>query len=89
MTATEASLKFPFSRGNDPINPPPEYARLRAEPQLVRARLWNGSSTWLLTRWADVREVLGSPDFSVDSEKAEKIVPVLDRWAELIRRVNG
>jgi probable F420-dependent oxidoreductase len=26
---------------------------------------------------------------SVDSEKAEVILPVLDRWAELMRRVNG
>lgn len=59
---------FPFARLN-PLDPPPEYARLRSEAPMARAKLYNGEEVWLVTRWKDVREVLASPHFSVDPGK--------------------
>ena len=57
---------FPFQRRGNPLNPPPEYARLRAEQPLAKVTLWDGSTAWIATRWEDVRAILGSPHFSVD-----------------------
>lgn len=42
-----------------PFDPPPEYARLRAEEPVVRVLCPTGMTAWLVTRYADAREVLG------------------------------
>jgi len=42
-----------------PLDPPPEYAKYRHEKPVVQARLWNGKLIWLLTRYDDVRAMLG------------------------------
>jgi cytochrome P450 len=48
-----------------PLDPPPEYGRLRAEQPIFRVSIWEGRlSPWLVTRHADARTVLGSPAFS-------------------------
>jgi cytochrome P450 len=44
-----------------PLDPPPEYARLRQEAPVARAWMWEGRATpWLITRWEDARTILAS-----------------------------
>ncbi|MFI7545734.1 cytochrome P450 [Actinoplanes sp. NPDC049599] len=42
-----------------PFEPPPEYAHLRAAPQVVRVACPTGLNAWLVADYAGVREVLG------------------------------
>jgi cytochrome P450 len=42
-------------------NPHPVYAQLREESSVHRITMPNGSSAWLVTRYADVRQVLMDP----------------------------
>ncbi len=67
-----ASLEaFPFSR-TDKLKPPPQYAQYREARPVARVRLWDGSPAWLVTRYEDVRAVLGDRSFSVDPAKGLK-----------------
>jgi cytochrome P450 len=59
----DAIPAFPFAR-TTPLDPPPIYATLRAESPITRARLWDGSVVWLITRYDDVRAVLSDNRFS-------------------------
>jgi cytochrome P450 len=62
MTDTTAELlpALPLPREWEaPFDPPPEYARLRAESPVVRVSCPTGIDAWLVTRYADVRQVLG------------------------------
>ena len=44
-----------------PLDPPPDYARLRQEAPVTRVSLWDGRATpWLVTRWEDARTILSS-----------------------------
>jgi cytochrome P450 len=61
-------LRYPMRR-TCPFNPPPDYARLRGEAPFSRVRLWDGSQPWLLTRYADMREVLSNPNFSAEPNR--------------------
>jgi cytochrome P450 len=48
-----------------PLDPPPEYARLRREAPVTRVSLWGGRATpWLITRWEDARTLLASQGVS-------------------------
>jgi cytochrome P450 len=42
-----------------PFDPPPEFAKLRAAPQVVRVSCPTGLDAWLVSDYAGVREVLG------------------------------
>src|ERR1700729_3701551 len=64
-TAAEPQLTYPMRR-TCPFDPPPEYARLRQDDPITRVRLWDGSTPWLLTRYEDMRVVLGHPRFSAE-----------------------
>jgi cytochrome P450 len=64
-TAAEPQLTYPMRR-TCPFDPPPEYARLRQDDPITRVRLWDGSTPWLLTRYEDMRVVLGHPNFSAE-----------------------
>ncbi|MGE8471584.1 MAG: cytochrome P450, partial [Paraburkholderia hospita] len=66
MVQDDTEREFPFQRRGNPLNPPLEYAHLRAEQPLAKVTLWDGSTAWIATRWDDVRAILGSPHFSVD-----------------------
>lgn len=55
---------YPFARPG-PLEPPPEYARLRAEAPLSRVTMPDGQPAWLVTRHADVALVLSDPRFGV------------------------
>lgn len=53
---------FPMER-TLPLRPPPEYTKLRKEKP-IKAKIWDGSLVWLVTRHADVNTVLSDPRFS-------------------------
>jgi cytochrome P450 len=69
MAAVTEEPQFPFARRNDPLDPPAEYAHIRLEGPVRKARLWNGQNVWLVTRWTDVRQVLSSPHVSSDVQR--------------------
>ncbi|MFC4534158.1 cytochrome P450 [Sphaerisporangium dianthi] len=57
---------YPVAR-TCPLDPPTEYRLLRAERPITRIRLeFDDSVVWLVTRYADAREILGDPRFSSD-----------------------
>lgn len=47
-----------------PLRPPPDYAQLREEKCLRKAKIWDGTSVWLAAKYNDVRKVLTDPSFS-------------------------
>lgn len=53
---------YPFRRPSL-LTPPPEYARLRESDPVARVALPGGDPVWLLTRFDDVRLVLGDARF--------------------------
>src|SRR5262245_10378145 len=78
MTVDEVSERprFPMPREREcPFDPPPEYARLRAEAPVSRVLCPTGISAWLVTRYADACEVLGDPDrFSTRAGTASHVL---------------
>ncbi|PZG41998.1 cytochrome P450 [Spongiactinospora gelatinilytica] len=58
---------FPMPRSTGyPLDPPPELTRLSHEHPVTRVRLWDGSTSWLVTRYADARALLADRRISVD-----------------------
>jgi cytochrome P450 len=60
-----------LTRGEDaPLDPPPQYARLRRETPITRISRWGGRGTpWLVTRWEDARAVLANKTVSSDTSR--------------------
>ncbi|MGV9341423.1 cytochrome P450 [Streptomyces sp. NPDC003688] len=58
-----------------PFAPDPELARLRREEPVSRVRLTGGSEAWLVTRFADARQVLADPRFSSRLTPIGVVVP--------------
>ncbi|MFK0290339.1 cytochrome P450 [Streptomyces sp. NPDC090442] len=50
-----------------PFDPPAEFGTLRAEEPISRISLPDGSWSWLATRYADIRAILGDTRFSSDT----------------------
>jgi cytochrome P450 len=67
-TVTELPL-FPFPESSDPFDLPACQERLRAEAPITRVALPTGGWAWLVSRLAEVREVLRHPAFSADMTK--------------------
>lgn len=65
---TEA-FDFQADRGNTPFDPPLRYEQLRDEHPVCQVSMWDGSKVWLITRYSDVRAVLGDDRFSADNLK--------------------
>ncbi|WP_329087391.1 cytochrome P450 [Streptosporangium sp. NBC_01469] len=58
---------FPMARATGcPFDPPPELSRRMKEAPVSRVRLWDGTTPWMVTRYADVRALLTDPRVSVD-----------------------
>lgn len=59
--------EFPMTRAAGcPLDPPPGLRTLQEEGPLAQVRLTDGSTAWLVTRYADQRAVLGDPRVSAD-----------------------
>src|SRR3982074_975652 len=55
---------YPMDRApGRPLDPPPE---LRDIGPITKVRLWDGSTPWLLSRYADQRALLADPRISAD-----------------------
>ncbi|PAK28026.1 cytochrome P450 [Streptomyces sp. alain-838] len=66
LTTDEAPL-FPMSRAEGcPFDPPPGLLALRDQGPLVKVRLWDGSTPWLVTRHAEQKSLLADSRFSAD-----------------------
>lgn len=59
---------LPGTRTN-PLDPPPEYKRLRLEQPITKVRTPRGDPAWLVTRLEDIRAVLTDKRFSSDPRK--------------------
>ncbi|WP_043625629.1 cytochrome P450 [Nonomuraea candida] len=57
-------MTLPFDRP-DPLTPPPQYARLRAEAPVARVRLPDGRPAWLVTSYDAVATVLSDRRFGL------------------------
>ncbi|MGW5648498.1 cytochrome P450 [Saccharopolyspora sp. NPDC003752] len=77
---------FPLPRRTCPFSPPPIYARLRAERQMVRVRTLDGGSAWLATRYEDVRRIMSDPRMSADRHNPG-LPPLMPGQGKLTRGV--
>lgn len=58
---------FPIDRAPGcPLDPAPELAELQRQAPLVRVRLWDGTTPWLVTRHAEQCALLGDSRVSAD-----------------------
>jgi cytochrome P450 len=59
---------FPMQKATGcPLDPPPEYAELRTERPVAKARLWDGKEVWLITGYDEIRSIFTDPRISVDN----------------------
>ncbi|WP_103500398.1 MULTISPECIES: cytochrome P450 [Streptomyces] len=59
--------EYPMTRAQGcPFDPPPTLAKQQQEGALAKVRLWDGSTPWLVTRYADQRALLADPRVSAD-----------------------
>ncbi|ASO20737.1 hypothetical protein FHR81_001705 [Actinoalloteichus hoggarensis] len=64
--------EYPMPRAQGcPFDPPPELRALQERSPLARVRLWDGSTPWLVTRYADQRAVLGDARVSADMTRPD------------------
>ncbi|WP_329344430.1 cytochrome P450 [Streptomyces sp. NBC_01352] len=63
--------EFPMERAAGcPFDPPPALQAQQDEGRLVKVRLWDGSTPWLVTRYEDQRALLLDPRVSADITSA-------------------
>ncbi|GAA3135070.1 cytochrome P450 [Planomonospora alba] len=63
MTVNEQILDYPIP-SDSALEPPPEWAELRGACPVASVRLPSGDRATLLTRYADVKQVLADPRFT-------------------------
>lgn len=64
---TVETVEFPAPRADRcPFDPPPAMQALREETPLARVRLWDGSTPWLVTRFAEQKALLSDTRVSAD-----------------------
>ncbi|WP_433517947.1 cytochrome P450 [Nonomuraea sp. CA-143628] len=68
MTSTLDTPDYPMTRAAGcPFDPPPALREKQKEGPLTKVRLWDGSTPWLVTRYADQRALLADPRVSADA----------------------
>jgi cytochrome P450 len=69
MTETLPQIPaYPMARDQGcPFDPPSPLGRLREQQPVTRVRIWNGSTPWLITRYADQRALLADRAISADT----------------------
>jgi len=78
MPVTDVNRSFPFAT-TDPLEPPPEYAKLLRTEPVCRVTIPTGDQVWLVTRHADVRRVLSDTRFSreaITGPDAPRLLPI-------------
>ena len=81
MTTTSEIPAFPMTRAAGcPFDPPPAARALQEEAPLARVKLWDGSTPWLVTRYAEQRALL---------EGAAGELPATPTGTGSISRVNN
>jgi cytochrome P450 len=64
------TISFPPQRAAGcPLDPPPAYGELRETQPVCPVTMANGQSAWLLTRYSDVKQMLGDARSSSDRSK--------------------
>ncbi|MCI2415911.1 cytochrome P450 [Saccharopolyspora sp. K220] len=59
--------QYPMVRATGcPLDPPPDLQAKQEEGPLTKVRLWDGSTPWLVTRYADQRALLADARVSAD-----------------------
>ncbi|ACZ89769.1 cytochrome P450 [Streptosporangium roseum] len=59
--------EYPMTRAAGcPFDPPPALRAKQEEGPLTKVRLWDGSTPWLVTRYAEQRALLADPRVSAD-----------------------
>ncbi|MFG1705333.1 cytochrome P450 [Nonomuraea sp. M3C6] len=68
ITSDPAQIpEFPMARAAGcPFDPPPALRSKQEEGPLTKVRLWDGSTPWLVTRYAEQRALLADPRVSAD-----------------------
>ncbi|MBM7440601.1 cytochrome P450 [Streptomyces sp. HB132] len=63
--------EFPMARAKDcPFDPPPALRTEQEQGALRKVGLWDGSTPWLVTRYAEQRALLADPRISADVTRA-------------------
>ncbi|WP_280435439.1 cytochrome P450 [Nocardia carnea] len=86
-TAPETAdiLDYPLERDTAcPFAPPPEVLGLVTERPLSRVRIWDGSTPWLVTGYAELKALMSDPRISTDDHQ-----PGFPHWNEgMLELVN-
>ena len=68
--APDDTPAYPMTRAQRcPLDPPPDLSALRSKGPLARVRLWDGSTPWLVTRYAEQRALLSDRRVSADTTR--------------------
>ncbi len=63
-------MEYPMRRSREcPFNPPTELSEIQLADKLVRVEIWDGTTPWLVTGFAEVRELLADPRLSSDIDR--------------------
>ncbi|MGW4773462.1 cytochrome P450 [Nocardia sp. NPDC004278] len=63
---TDELPSYPLPRSRCPFDPPPEYEAWREAEGITKVKLWDGRTSWVVTRLEYFRQILGDTRFSVN-----------------------